>query len=367
MSVGKPAFAWHKGPSKAGSNGSTMTTWNRPSRCSCALTIRRKSASRTRFPIWLSPGGGRFRKTHRVGDGCMSNTIWTLTTHVENKSKIIKITNPHQSSIILDLPSPAFQARAKELIFNVDEMLGVLDQVAIRLVRGGLRLGACTPAAHRTYHLCTGLLHPRIFTDSHLSVHGSACLMTYYDWLLTLRMLMTLVFVWFRTWSIMVSVCHIGSSDNEALVTPSCPAKVLSPGATGATASGSFPVAAAASVRCWRQPFVAAWPAGSGRKLSWWTWSKAAKGCTMAWTSSNIRSMWRSYWKTVTSSITYWVSPVDCCLVFLAGWILHMTHPLPLATGKSPSDIHCKFKPSHLPMRSYEGIGANMLKIGRVR
>ena len=78
----------------------------------------------------------------------MSNTIWTLTTHVENKSKIIKITNPHQSSIILDLPSPASQARAKELIFNVDEMLGVLDQVAIRLVRGGLRLGACTPAAH---------------------------------------------------------------------------------------------------------------------------------------------------------------------------------------------------------------------------
>mmetsp|Transcript_41045 Transcript_41045/g.64862 ORF Transcript_41045/g.64862 Transcript_41045/m.64862 type:complete len:248 (+) Transcript_41045:1065-1808(+) len=56
----------------------------------------------------------------------------------------------------------AFQAGAKELIFNVDEMLGILDQVAIRLVRGGLRLGACTPAAHRTYHLCTGLL-PRSF------------------------------------------------------------------------------------------------------------------------------------------------------------------------------------------------------------
>ena len=53
---------------------------------------------------------------------------------------------------------PAFQTRAKELIFNVNEMLGVLDQVAISLMCGGLSLSTCTPSTHRSYHLCPGLL-----------------------------------------------------------------------------------------------------------------------------------------------------------------------------------------------------------------
>lgn len=37
-------------------------------------------------------------------------------------------------------------------------MLGVLDQVAIGLMCGGLCLSTCTPSTHRSYHLCPGLL-----------------------------------------------------------------------------------------------------------------------------------------------------------------------------------------------------------------
>ena len=188
--VGKLAFAWHKGPSKAGSKGSTMTTWNRPF-CSWAFTIRRKSASRTLLPIWLSPG---------TGVGTMFYSCHELSNPVKTNGH-----NWHNSYRAFAFGSfrflgPAFQTRAKELIFNVNEMLGVLDQVAIGLMCGGLCLSTCTPSTHRSYHLCPGLLaYSKVSCNKALYVGIS-------DIRIALQLPFQNCFGWMTTWLYMVTL-----------------------------------------------------------------------------------------------------------------------------------------------------------------